>query len=162
MSVGVHPDQLLRYVIQPTLVALGADSPAAEALLLGTAAAESRLGRYLHQVGGPALGLYQMEPATHDDIWRHWLPSRPDLRTRLLGWAADAGVAPPPADQMIWDLRYATAMARLHYLRVSSPLPPAADRAAQAGYWKEHYNTPLGRGTTQHYLQAWAELVAGA
>lgn len=162
MSAGIHPTQLLRYVIRPTLAAMGTASAAAEALLLGTAAVESQLGRYLHQAAGPALGIYQMEPATHDDLWRHWLPARPVLRTQLLTWAADTGVLPPPADQLIHDLRYATAMARLHYLRVPAPLPPAADLPALAEYWKRHYNTHLGRGTPEKFLRAWAALVAPA
>ncbi|KAF0118141.1 MAG: hypothetical protein FD149_866 [Rhodospirillaceae bacterium] len=67
-------------VIRPTLLHLGLHSPAAEALLLGTAIQESRLGTYLRQTGGgPALGVYQMEPATHEDIWTNFLAYRPDL-----------------------------------------------------------------------------------
>ena len=62
--------QLDRDIIEPVLSRLHAASPAARALLLGTAAQESAMGRYIRQLrGGPALGIFQMEPATHDDIW---------------------------------------------------------------------------------------------
>ncbi len=162
MISGIHPDHLLRYVVRPTLEALGLASSAAERLLLGTAAHESGLGRYLRQVNGPALGIYQMEPATHDDIWRHWLPAYPQLRDQVRAWAADCAVAYPPADQLVWDLRYATAMARLHYRRVRDPLPDADDIAALAAYWKTHYNTVRGRGDPQQYVRAWANLVVAA
>ena len=51
-------------VIRPALRALDLWSPAAEDLVLGTAAQESGLA-YLRQIGGgPALGLWQIEPAT--------------------------------------------------------------------------------------------------
>ena len=37
-------------------------------LLLGTAAQESAFGTYLRQVNGPALGAFQMEPATFKSV----------------------------------------------------------------------------------------------
>ena len=56
-------------IIRPVLLVIGGESRAAENLILGTALQESNL-RYLRQLGdGPARGVYQMEPATHDDIW---------------------------------------------------------------------------------------------
>lgn len=54
------------YVVRPVLRVMSAWSQPAEDLVMGTAAQESRL-TYLRQLGGgPALGLWQMEPATHD------------------------------------------------------------------------------------------------
>ena len=49
-------------------------SQEAENLLMGTAAQESALGEYIRQLGnGPALGIFQMEPETFDDIVRNYL-----------------------------------------------------------------------------------------
>lgn len=155
---GILPAHLRDLIIRPTLVEMGHYSPAAEALLLGTAAQESRGGRYLAQLRGPARGIYQMEPRTHDDLWRHFLPSRRPLKALLLSWAHDPAPYPSP-DQMVYDLRYATAMARVHYLRVPAPLPAADDILGLATYYKKYYNTPLGRATIEEALKAFQEVV---
>ena len=60
----IDPLQFLDCVVALTLGELHMDSPAAQALVLGTAAQESRL-QYLVQLGnGPAREIFQMEPAT--------------------------------------------------------------------------------------------------
>ena len=64
----LDPRQFAERVIRPALVKLRLQSPAAEALLLGTAVVESGLSALVQAGGGPALGLYQIEPATHADI----------------------------------------------------------------------------------------------
>lgn len=50
-------------------------SDAAVNLLLGTAAQESEFGKYIRQIRGPALGVFQMEPATFD-----WLRDKYSLK----------------------------------------------------------------------------------
>jgi len=146
-------EQFARLVIRPALQVLEAWSPAAEALVLGTALAESGLD-YVQQLGGgPALGYFQMEPATHQDIWDNYLHYRPDMVGKLLSLRA----ADPPGDQQLAaNACYAAAMCRVHYRRVPAPLPASGDIRGQAAYWKEHYNTPLGAGTVEHYLHAQA------
>ena len=58
-------------------------STAAEELVLGTAIVESSL-IYISQHGaGPALGLWQVEPATHDDLYANYLSYRQELGSRL-------------------------------------------------------------------------------
>lgn len=63
----LDPEQFRDYIIKPSLTHIGLWSPAAEQLVLATAMAESNL-RYLQQINGPALGLYQIEPITHRDM----------------------------------------------------------------------------------------------
>jgi hypothetical protein len=141
--------QLRSQLIAPVLEHLGMYSPAAEALLVGTALQESRGGTYLRQLGGgPALGIYQMEPATHDDIWENFLAYKPQLKAKV-----EALLAPAPSrtDQLATNLAYATAMCRIHYYRCSDPLPPANQVRQLAEYWKQHYNTPLGAGTVAEF-----------
>ena len=84
-------DQFCEYVIQPALESIGMYSEPAEQLLLGTACAESNLGTYLHQVGGPALGVFQIEPATHTDIWENYLLYRGELRETVWNMVPDDG-----------------------------------------------------------------------
>lgn len=49
---------------------MGLHSMAAEQLLLGTAIQESHL-KYRRQIGGPALGYFQVGTNTQDDIWSY-------------------------------------------------------------------------------------------
>ncbi|MGI9250700.1 MAG: hypothetical protein ACR2PR_05845, partial [Pseudohongiellaceae bacterium] len=137
-----------------------ASKPAVD-LLLGTAAQESLLGTYVRQVGGgPALGIYQMEPATHDDIWQNFIEYQPGVQASL-DEALDGAMAyrgGPSAERLVYDLRYATIMARLHYYRRPEPLPD--DLVGLAQYWKTHYNTELGAGTVSEYVHNARTLLA--
>lgn len=133
-------------------------SPEAEELLIGTAAHESQLGRYIVQVGGPALGVFQMEPATFQDLYRTFLAYNNKLMGRIHGVIPMTGRT---AYHMVTDLRYACVMARLKYYRVPEPLPAADDIQGQARYWKQHYNTPKGRGTVEQYVADYRKYVRG-
>ena len=152
--------QFRLYIIRPALEALGMGGDASEELLLGTAIQESRI-KYLHQLGGgPAKGLFQMEPVTHDDIWNNWLEFRTDIANDIKSWTST--VAPnghPHSDELIWNLMYAAMMCRIHYRRVSAPLPAAGDLPAQAAYWKKWYNTELGAGTEAEYIEHWNQVM---
>ncbi len=138
------------HLVRPVLTRIGAYSRAAENLVIGTAVQESRL-RYLRQLqDGPARGLYQMEPDTHDDIWENYLAFRPELRAGVESFLA---ASQDRIEQLVWNFAYATAMCRVHYLRVPHPLPDAGDIAGLASYWKRHYNTELGRGTVDEFVR---------
>lgn len=147
----LHTGQLREYVIRPTLKFIGHYSEAAEELLMLTAAAESELGHYIHQVGGPALGIYQMEPATHDDIHANWLRYKA-MRDAVQQLGSEARDLPG-------NLYYATAMARCHYLRVSEALPNPISPESLAQYWKDHYNTHQGAGTVAEAVEKYHEFV---
>ncbi|GBR14014.1 hypothetical protein [Gluconobacter frateurii] len=140
---GLDVGQLKHLVVEPTLTGLGLGGSSAVNLLTGTALAESR-GTYLKQIGGgPALGLWQMEPATHDDCWDNFL--RFPVGKRLGGILEDM-LAPdlPRSAQMVTNLRYACAMARIRFYRVKDALPVASNPYALSRYHKVHYNTVLG------------------
>lgn len=146
-------------IIRPTLKHLGLESEAAVELLLGTAIQESRL-TYLKQLGeGPALGVYQVEPATHDDAWDNYLVYRKELAVKVAQTCNRHRCG--RADEMVGNLWYATAMARVHYLRVPHPLPAPGDVDAMAAYWKRWYNTHEGAGTEEEYIENWNEATFG-
>ncbi len=137
-------------VVRPVLVHLGLHSAAAENLLVGTALHESGGLRWLRQLGGgPAFGVYQIEPATHDDIWRNYLRFRPRLNEQVARLAASEPTRP---EQLVTNLAYATAIARVHYLRVPAPLPDAGDLGGLARYWKRHFNPAKGAGTAAAFI----------
>jgi hypothetical protein len=149
--MSIHPGQLRELVIRPALESLDLYSLAAEELVLGTACQESHCGRYLHQLGaGPACGIFQMEPATHDDLWENFINPRSMLREGLKGISLIQ-----TADEMCFNLMYAAAMCRVHYYRVKAALPTAGNLNGQAHYWKKYYNTELGAGTVAEYVKNW-------
>lgn len=131
--------------VKPALAALpaGLNTLSAQQGVLGIGLKESGY-TYLRQLGtGPALGFWQMEPATHDDLWRNFIRYRPELQaalSRLLN-----GTAPTP-QALVTNPLYAAAMCRVHLLRQPDPLPAANDATAWAAYWKQHYNTAAGAG----------------
>ena len=156
--MGINTKQIIELIIQPTLKDLGLYSLAAEQLLAGTCAQESGMGTYLAQVPKPiAKGLWQMEDATHDDIQFNFLPSHHDyyLYLKALSYAADKC-----AENMIYNLKYACAMARIHYLRVKEALPAANDIPALARYYKLYYNTPNGAATEKQFIDNWNKYCA--
>jgi hypothetical protein len=156
MTDGIDISQLRAQVVRPTLAALGLGGAAAEELLIGTILQESQGGHWLRQLGpGPAIGICQMEPATHDDLWTHYLDDRPMLAGRVRSLRIGVGNGIGQADEMAGNLYYAIAMARVLYARVPDPLPPAGDVAAQAAYYKTHYNTAGGAATVGQYIAHW-------
>lgn len=149
---GIYPNHLREVVIRPALELIGMHSQAAEDLLLATALQESAGGHYLCQLdSGPAIGIFQMEPATYHDHWLNFIRHRPALQTLL--WGRFNGQ--PAAKRMATDLLLAAVMCRIHYFRVAEPLPQTGDIQAMANYWKKYYNTSLGKGTTADFIHNW-------
>lgn len=147
-------------LIRPVLQHLGRYSDEAERLLLGTAIRESELRHRRQLGGGPARGLFQMEPTTHDDIWSNFLVarSRRALAKRIHDTMSSADA--DPIAELENNDAYACAMARAHYLRISDPIPVTGGVRALARYWKLHYNTPLGRGTAADFERNWRRFVS--
>lgn len=159
---GLHLGQLRGDIIYPTLHHLGLWSIAAENLIVGTISQESGGGYYIKQLGsGPALGICQMEPATHNDIWANYLVYHTALAEKA-GSLVSARhmniVMPiPNPNEMVTNLAYSVAMCRIHYRRVKKPLPAADDIPGLAAYWKRHYNTTLGDGTVAEFIHNYNE-----
>jgi hypothetical protein len=140
----MQPEQFLQFVIRPVLASLPGNTKAAEQIVLGTALKESGL-KYLHQIGGgPAMGVYQCEPATHRDIWKNYLDRREHLAFLVRQWCIH-GMKNSPV-QLCGNHFYATAICRAHYLRRPEAFPPPGDAAGLAAYWKKYYNTESGAG----------------
>ena len=129
-------------LIAPTIKQIGLYSDTALNLVTGTGLVESGY-RVTSQIGcGPALGWFQMEPATHDDCWWNFLRYRPELARAVSALCHDEE---PSASLLQSNPAYAAAMCRVKYLRSPLPLPKnTAFNLCQ--YWKQVYNTPLGKG----------------
>ena len=155
----INREQLRLDVIKPALEAINAYSKDAEELLMFTCATESLGGFLLRQIKGPALGIFQMEPATYHDIWRNFIYLKAPLSTML---SKNLNITTiPDEERMIYDLKFAAVMARIHYLRVKGPLPKANDVDGLWSYYKQHYNTPQGKATKQKAMQDYQKYALG-
>jgi len=152
-------DHFRRFVVIPSLMEVPEYySDAAVELLIGTALIESNLmllkqgleNRYDGR--GVALGLYQIEPATHHDIWLHYLSARPKISTYI------SASGKRPDSDLITDLKYATKIARTIYWRSPLPLPKVNDIEGLAKYWKKVYNTTSGKGDAKRFVEVYTAL----
>lgn len=152
--MSINLQQLQELVINPALSRLDLYSEVASNLVLGTAIQESGAGKYIHQVGGgPALGIFQMEPRTEGDLWENFIKFRPTISGALKTMLAPGR---DRTSQLITNLDYAAAMCRVHYLRARDPLPTDPnDIDALGRYWKKFYNTPLGAGKVEEFIYNW-------
>jgi hypothetical protein len=152
MESAVFDAKQFRELITVVLQEANLYSPDAVELLMMTAAVESRMGTYLRQIRGPARGVFQMEPSTEADLWKHYLAYK-DATAEAIKRYDTAGT-----DDIYWNLAYQILMARVHYLRVKEPLPSRYDLQAMAAFWKKYYNTHLGKGTPEKAIQAYKEM----
>ncbi len=152
----IHVPHFRQLIIRPALQRMTLYSPAAENLLLGTALYESRI-TYLKQINGPALGVFQIEPFTLNDVYENYLEYREEMMMvmdELQGHmeAEEAVVA---------NLMYAAAVARLIYYRSPMPLPDSDDMDGLAHMYKVVYNTDLGRGTEAGFIETYNKYTKG-
>jgi hypothetical protein len=150
----------LRTLIKAVLVKMGHFSKEAEDLLMLTAAQESHCGKYIRQIGGgPARGIFQMEPFTLDDIFTNYLAFRPDLAKTAEQFQSQA-----PDLDLEGNLLFQIAVARILYIRIPAAIPKRGDFPgnnsgfenyimALARYWKSHWNTVAGAGTVKEAVE---------
>ena len=142
--------QFRSLIIQPALDALALYSEDAEELLVAVCAQESLGGTYLSQEGGPARGIYQMEGRTHDSLWNTVLCRDQSVAFKLKKVLMCA--INPSADRMVWDLYYATMMARVFFLNISDPIPSGKDIEAIWTYYKTFWNTKNGAAKKTDFI----------
>lgn len=147
----INSTQLRELIIRPTLIDLIMYSEDAEELMLFTCAIETNGGSYVKQVNGPALGIYQMEPKTYNDLWQNYLNKK--VETLLILTTNFDCMRMPPEDRLIYDLRYATAMTRLFYSRIQEKIPNRKDLPALWSFYKRYYNTVEGSSERSKSVQ---------
>lgn len=149
--------QFRSLIVEPVLSKLRVYSKNAEELLVFTCATESLGGTLLHQVKGPALGIYQMEPNTYTDIWVNYIRARNQLAT-LMALHYNCNKI-PDVERLIYDLHFATAMTRIHYLRCPGNIPDSKDIDGIWEYYKQHYNTPKGKAKKDESIKKYQDFV---
>lgn len=116
--------------------------------IYGTAIVESNKTNVKQQGGGPALGYFQMEPATREDILTNYLMYYPRLTKQLckgLGRSlvcTDKEFMLSPALQVIYCW--------LHYRRY---IAWGGNVYMYAVNWKMKYNTRKGKGKSSEYVK---------
>ena len=158
--MGICAKELRTLVIRPTLKHLNLWSPTAENLLLGTAAQESGLGEHLKMDNHRALGIYQITPRMHRNIWDNFLASQPDLASKVRGLASQHEFLQHPHAELATNLSYATAVALMVYLRRGKPLPSnSKDNPERLGRcWHNNFHSKP-QGTVDEFVSHYNALV---
>ena len=126
-------------------------------LILATGIVESRY-EYLRQLGdGPARSFWQVEPSSAVDNLVHYLKHRPKLMKKC----AEATLVDlkhwQTYDEGLWEeileknIAAGIVHARLKYWRVPRRMPSTIE--GQANYWKKYYNSELGKGDPEHFIE---------
>ncbi|MDE1149702.1 MAG: hypothetical protein PW843_24385 [Azospirillaceae bacterium] len=145
--------QLRVRLVEPILARISTptrrlDSRAAVNLVLGTCAQETGFNYLAQYPTGPAVSPWQIEPATRASVVKALEKSYPDLAEAV---AALLVPGIDPDVQLAWNLAYAVAICRCLYWLEHRPLPVASDGPGLAAYWKDFYNTHLGKGTVEEF-----------
>jgi hypothetical protein len=125
------------------------------AIMMGTAATETHLGRDFRQLkysmesDGGAFSPWGIEIRTHDDVQNIVLSAHPMLCERV----NQIKGCMSGKDALIGNLYYACAIARLQYWRHPEPLPLAEDLVAQGYYYKKYFNSSDGKGSMKKYVE---------
>ena len=141
----------IREIIEWSLKEMDLYSEDAVDLVYKTGNAETGY-RHLKQMGsGPAIGFWQVEPATLIDIVDNYVKYRSKLEKGLKSLGFDRRHM---EIRVMGNIALQAVFCRLKYKRDKYALPKANDLEAQAKYWKRVYNTHLGKGTIEHFMEA--------
>lgn len=137
----------LEQTVTDELLKMDRFSSSAVLAIMMIIAHESQRGKYWRQVGGPAIGLIQMEAWVHDDVW--------EVCDSIKVLAEHYGVH-EDVEQLAYDIRYNIFMARCRLLMDVRPLP--TNKESMAEYLKEYWNSGAGKASAEKYLndyEAW-------
>ena len=142
-------------IVEHVLKALDMHSPDAFDLVMRTGMQESRF-KHLEQIKGPALGFFQVELETANDIWYNYLVFKESIRDKMKMLNLPMG----PWDELtiMSNIALQAALCRLHYRRFRDPIPSTIE--GQADYYKRFYNTPQGKATVEEFISNAKELEA--
>ena len=148
----------IKSLIADTINSMGKKyaNPKAIDLVYNTGLVESKY-KYIAQIKGPARGFFQCEPFVAVSLCNDYLQFRQKLLKKVaaLCYLNESYFTDPSGDA--WEdilktnLIAQIIVCRLHYWRIPKPLPQTIEE--QAVYWKNSYNTSLGKGTKEHFME---------
>ena len=126
-------------------------------LVMRTGAVESDY-RNLEQQSknSPAIGFWQVEQFTADDIWETYLSLREKSLIPQFKKATGIDYGPWDRHVIMYNIALQIALCRFKYRRDPDPIPKTVE--AQAEYWLRVYNGG-GKGTIEKFLKTveWLE-----
>lgn len=136
-------NELRDQVIEPTLIHLGANSPAAVNLLLTLAL----LSNHFRQ-DDDRLGLYCISPSQHRHIWDDYLAFQPDLASEVRSLASQRWFLENPDRELITNTAYASAIAWMIFSMSGLALPASDDVDAQMQIWRRLFGQHIAEGAS--------------
>ena len=124
-------------------------------LMTCIAGVESKLTHLKQLPNGPALGPFQIEPATYLDTCRY-LNIRPGLRDQILSYCQYDTL--PTPDALIHNLAFNALIARVKIWMVREAIPSYKDPQSQASYYEKYYNANADVDKTQEFIKFAAEI----
>ncbi|WP_211333550.1 hypothetical protein [Sinobacterium caligoides] len=159
--MSLSAEELEHYVIRPTLSALDVESEGAVKLLLGTAALESHFSlSHSHHSMPDGLGLFQITPQAHREVWDNYLAFRPNLASKVRGLASQHHFLTSPDIELRTNLSYSTAIAWMiyQYHNETNNLPIDEDVSSMGELWAQLFeHGPLQDKTT--FINCYRRLV---
>lgn len=146
-----------------------------EKLLLSTPSQESLGGFYLHQISGPAISIYEMEPATfHRTMTTFLVEEEKGIGSEhltinqisMINNTFDLYLGQPasyrnwPPELMAGNLYFATIMAALNYC-FSQEYKSMKDCSIDELWrvYKTHWNTMEGKATKEEFVRNYQEFI---
>lgn len=143
----------IKEIVEYALYRIDAYSDDALALVVRTGMAESGYRALKgHGEGNPAIGFFQIEPATMNDMIDNYIKYRSHYKKNLISLGMN--FEKDTIMSVMSNIGVQAALCRIHYRRDKHSIPSWDDLEGQAKYWKRVYNTSLGRGTTKHFIEA--------
>ena len=141
----------IRNIIGWALKETGLYSHEAADLVFRTGLVETGYNHLKQMGGGPAVGFFQVEPATINDTIENYVKYRPELHKAIKKLGFDENHS---EYCVMSNIALQVVFCRLKYKRDKYALPLIGDLIGQAKYWKRVYNTKLGKGTIKHFMEA--------
>ncbi len=120
----------------------------APAMVLETIAVETQMGTYPDTTENSGHGLTQFDKIGFDDTVARTRTRDKEIVKNVFGYDLD--------ELTVRDLdenpELAIIMCRLKYKLIPEPFP--TDIVSRAAYWKRFYNSTMGKGTIEHYLES--------
>jgi hypothetical protein len=118
----------------------------AKEMIIETAVVETGLGAIEDKTIGAGMGLTQFDEMPFNDI----RDRSKKLQSKILK-ELKIDISLVNWDDLRYNQFLALLFTRLHYWLKGDPIPETIKE--RAAYWKLHYNTKLGKGTVEHYLE---------
>lgn len=130
------------------------DKKGMKALLLETACVESTFGEIVKQKGGPALGVFQMQPGT----FRYLQKSSSQEEKEFMDKFKDSNLG--SLDNLKYNVEFQVATALVLYSSFGVHEKKLQSKSTRAKLYKKHWNTPKGKATPSLFIKRANELLS--